>query len=885
MSAENNDQTNSSPAAPVYKPRLRVPGTAMPVAAAAATADPGGEEAGESGESGVHPPAGPQVTNAEFVASVIRNVPNEASAAVCSLTGVPNGEGGWPAQRADDIDRLCPPSRNNYLSRSSLVADEQGQFRARKKQFAALHFLLLDDVGSKVDWAKLEGFEPTWVIETSPGNSQVGIRLTDPLTDLAEAEALESAIVAAGLTDAGIKGIVGWARLPVAINGKEKHVQTDGSPFQCRLTAFNADVSYTPDELVDALGLILEPAKPGVRPPTGLSIRSLQLEQGDDVYTPKPSESPVVSALKAHGLYKREIEPGKHDVTCPWVHEHTDALDTGAAYFEPSDQFPIGGFCCQHSHRDNYHVGKLLDHLGVSGDDARWKARIRLVPGEINRVIDAAERVLALRGAHFQSGDLIVSIATDAATGDISMVPVSEQALTKELSAAADWEKFDGRTRKWMRCDPPARHVNMLHRAQTLQYLPHLTGLARQPYFRADGHLVTESGYDAISQRFAAFDPGEFALPEPTREAAEAALELLNGVLEEFRFATEGDKAAAISAFLTAVTRTSLDLAPAYHFTAPTMGSGKSYACSIIAAFAGPSDSLKVSFPTTSEEATKSIQSLLLQAPSSIEFDDMSEDWKPHGVINRMLTSTTITDRILGVSRVATVSTRTLLLASGNNVGPVRDLLRRVVTVRLDARCASPATIEYRGRPLERVRRERGRFVAAVLTIILAWEKAGRIKADVPSIASYGGQWADYCRHPLIWLGLDDPAAGLLEQIRRDPGSDALSEFLVEWRKAFGSEAITIRRALDFCQTSEGEDLREAISDLPVIERDTINRHKLGWYLKKNVDRIVEGLQLKRASTSERTAWRVLEAPGYDAPLPALPVSPGPVRETRDQFD
>jgi hypothetical protein len=31
------------------------------------------------------------------------------------------------------------------------------------------------------------------------------------------------------------------------------------------------------------------------------------------------AENPVVTAFKECGLYKREVEPGKHEVTCPWL--------------------------------------------------------------------------------------------------------------------------------------------------------------------------------------------------------------------------------------------------------------------------------------------------------------------------------------------------------------------------------------------------------------------------------------------------------------------------------------------------------------------------------------------------------------------------------------
>src|SRR5262249_56391498 len=99
---------------------------------------------------------------------------------------------------------------------------------------------------------------------------------------------------------------------------------------------------------------------------------------------------------------------------------------------------------------------------------------------------------------------------------------------------------------------------------------------------------------------------------------------------------------------------------------------------------------------------------VVVASPAWVEFDDMDTDWIPHGTIKRMLTAEAITDRILGVSKTATVSTRTLFLGSGNNVGPIRDLLQRVLTIHLDPRCATPATMTYKGSPVDKVRQCRG---------------------------------------------------------------------------------------------------------------------------------------------------------------------------------
>lgn len=819
---------------------------------------------GEAGEGGVL-----SVTNASFINAVFPSIPEHAFAAICSKAGDPS-IGGWTAFRCDDNADKLLSSHNNFFNCSSFYPGEDGSFRAIKGKFAACHILMLDDIGTKVPLEILDEFKFSWLIETSPGNHQAGIILSEPILNGDVAVRLLNAIISAGLCDAGATGpLTRWARLPVGINGKPKHADDKGVAFECRLVSWNPELRYTPQEIVDGLQLELAPAGRPKRETKRDNDSLNPSNEADDVLTPKAAENPVVSALKARGLYKSPLGSGRHDMTCPWVQEHTDGADTGAAYFEPDELYPLGGFCCQHSHRERFHIRQLLEFLGVRNAEARHKPVIRIVAGDLHRVVDAAEKELANRGRYYQSGGLIVSVTTDPTTGDPSIVPTSAPALTRELSVAASWEKYDGRAEDWVRCDPPTRHAAILYDAQSFRHLPPLAGVVRQPYFReSDGELITQAGYDKTSQRFGVFDPRQFVISEPTFEAAQAALALLEELLTEFHFVAATDKAAALSAIFTAVVRPSLAYAPGYHIKAPVMGTGKSYLCDLIGAFAGPGGNAKVSYPKTSDEATKVILSLLLTGTAVIEFDDMDMDWLPHGTINRMLTADKITDRILGVSKTATVSTRTLILGSGNNVGPIRDLLRRVITIHLDPRCATPATLSYKGKPVDKIRKNRGIYVAAVLTIILAWRAAGSPKADVENIATFGGAWADYCRHPLMWLGLADPATALLEQVKHDPDGEALAGLLVEWHKEFGSIPTPVRKVLKVAQAKKSN-LLDAIREFPIEEKGEINASKFGWILKKNADRVVNGYKIEASKADGRGAWKVVVI--TPPPSPALP--------------
>ena len=824
------------------------------------------QQSGEAGEGGVA--SGINLTNAEFVAAIFRDVPEGASVAVCTKSGDPTA-GGWTAQRAERVVEGLSKGNNNYVACSSIYSGADGSFKATKSQAAVCHYLLLDDLNQEA-LGKLSAIKLSWLTATSPNNYQGGIAFFKPLEDKDWAERILRAIIEKGLSDPGAtSAATRWGRLPNGINGKAKYASEAGAPFECRLIEWNPDARYTPDQVVALLDLTLPPAGK----PKAL-LKSRAVSHPDEVLTLKANENPVITALRQRDLYKKQIEQGKHEVTCPRVYEHTGAVDNGTVYFEPDESHALGGFRCQHSHGDTYRIRQVLQDLGVTEAAARHQTVVQVASGQFHQVVQAMEHVLATQGRYYASGGLIASVNVDPANGNPTIAPTSIHTVMRELSKLARWEQYDKRSGDVYVIDPPQKHVSNLFDAGTFDHLLPLLGVARQPYFRfEDGVLILEPGYDSISRRFGAFDPQQFKIPVPTRESAELAMAMIEDVLSEFHFVSPADKSAALAAIFTAVVRASIKYAPGFHVRAPVIGSGKSFLCESIGLFASAGGNAKVSYPVKSEEATKVILSLLLTGPAVIEFDDMDTDWIPHGVINRMFTADKITDRILGYSKTATVSTQCLFLGSGNNVGPTRDLMRRVLIINVDPRCATPATMKYKSDPVAKVRANRGAYVAAVLTVVAAWRAAGSPRTDIASIASYGGEWTEYCRRPLVWMGYPDPATSLIEQIQNDPDAEALGRLLKEWRKAFGSAPTTVRKAV--AGAGMNEDLLDAMKEFPVNDRGDIDRNKLGWFLRRNANRIVGGLEFERTDADGRAAWRVVGKGATAAPAsPALPVSP-----------
>lgn len=791
------------------------------------------------------------ITNDDFLRAVFGVPGPEASPVVTSFKGDPNKQKGWPARQWVPGQAFGSNDANNYFSLASFRPDDAGQYRRRKENFAALHAVMLDDVGGKVPVDRLT-LPPSWQIETSPGNFQWGYLLREPLADPAAADRLVAAIIEAGLTDPGAGGPQARnARLPVAVNGKH------APPFPCRLVEWAPTRKYSPDEIY--AGLQIEPLLPVRLQPKGAKLKATR-DDDDPVLIPRPGENTVLVALRERGLYKQPLGSNTHDMTCPWVREHTGGIDSGTAYFEPGDSWPIGGFKCQHGHCAGRRIRDLLAYLDVEINAARMKPTIRVAQGEIHRIVDAAECELAKGGRHYQRGGLIVTVQTDPGTLETKIQDITQQALVRALAGVALWVRFDERSKLWARIDPPARHAGVLFDSTEYPHLPVLFGLARQPYLRADGSLVAAPDFDTATGMFGVFNAREFKVPDkPTRADAEAALVVLKELLTEFCFATDSDKAATLAAMLTAVLRPSLPHAPMFHVRAHMVGSGKSYLCELISAFASAQRGAPSTFPGDDDECRKLLLAELLRAPAVIEFDNLTSDLLPHKSLCTALTSEHMTGRILGVSKTATVSTRTLFLSSGNNVDPIHDMTRRCLTIRLAPLCETPAVRSFSRPELVReVLRDRGRYVSAALTIVRAWIVAGRFKLDCKPLAGFG-DWSDLCRQPLLWLGCADPAAIIFETIATDPDRQLLSRFLHAWHVAFGQVEVRVNDLVKRAETfgDENTELREVLQEI-AEERGAINRRKLGWWIKRHAGRPVDGRRIVPGLGGQTAArWRV----------------------------
>lgn len=203
-------------------------------------------------------------------------------------------------------------------------------------------FLMLDDVGTK---SKTPPLEPTWKVETSPGNFQWGytFRLDDQPAK-GEFSAAVKAIAAAGYTDPGATNATRLFRIPGSINFKKGR-----GNFVTRLIELHPEREFTLAEICAAMGVT-----PGPNDSEYVGI-DLADTGGDDVF----------AWLGGQGLvYSRPNGQGWAGIHCPNGGEHSDG--NPEARYHPATR----GFCCWHGHCTELNSRTFLDWVAQQGGPA-----------------------------------------------------------------------------------------------------------------------------------------------------------------------------------------------------------------------------------------------------------------------------------------------------------------------------------------------------------------------------------------------------------------------------------------------------------------------------------------------------------------------------------
>ncbi len=500
---------------------------------------------------------------------------------------------------------------------------------------------------------------------------------------------------------------------------------------------------------------------------------------------------------------------------------------------------------------------------GAAGSTAAsvQRRKITIVTGDEYQAVTDAERALIDGGAEiYQRGlRLVRPITVDALAADGKhtkvgqLLPLNSDFALDILSGYTAWFRWSPSKGTESRISPPFEIAKMLLARSGYWRFPRVSGVIMTPTLRPDGSLLIRPGYDESTGLLLMNPP---PLPpismEPTKDEAIAALTLLKSLLVDFPFVDESSHSVALSTLITPVVRIACGTAPAHAGTAPAAGTGKSYLYNIATAICIGDRCPTMTVARSESETEKRLGSAIIAGQPIISLDNVDVPLSG-AFLCQAISEKMVQVRKLGFSEQLTYPNNWVVFINGNNLELRGDLTRRVLMAEVDADVERPELRTFSGNPFERVLADRGRFIAAALTIVLAYRAAGSPDRLAP-LASFE-VWSDLVRSALVWLDEADPVRTMEKVRAKDSELRTMRQIIVGMSKQFGLgekngkfsheiiQAVMSPEAILNSKPSEPNMLREGLR--AVAGHREITSLILGVWLSSKVNRVVDGLRLR----------------------------------------
>jgi hypothetical protein len=470
--------------------------------------------------------------------------------------------------------------------------------------------------------------------------------------------------------------------------------------------------------------------------------------------------------------------------------------------------------------------------------------------------------------------------------GRLTLEPLNDAALRGVLARVADW--FIIRSLKSgdeEEAPPPLEVVKDLNNLPEWPGIPTIEGIIECPAFAAGGAMLDTPGWNAAARLWYQPAPGLAVPPVPERptpeDVANARELLLTDLLGDFPFTDQASKANALAALLLPFVRPLIDgPTPLHLIHAPEVGTGKGLLIEVIAVMATGRAAKPMAESRDEDEWRKRITAALIEGGPLIFFDNLHRDLNS-AALAAVLTARTWVDRLLGFSKTVALPVRCVWLAAGNNVKMSREIIRRTVGVRLDARTDTPwERADFRHSDLPAwVRQDRGRLIAAALTLVRAWVAAGR-PSGTKTLGSYE-EWAKSMGGILDVAGVPD----LLDNAQefREVAADDADEwdaFVAAWWQEHQERPVGVNVLIGLAVRNQ------LLDSILGDDGDRSQCVRLGKALGKMTDSCFGQNRLERSGKdhSARQLYRLRQvptAPPVAEPAPAVPPAPPPTVPAR----
>jgi hypothetical protein len=485
---------------------------------------------------------------------------------------------------------------------------------------------------------------------------------------------------------------------------------------------------------------------------------------------------------------------------------------------------------------------------------------LHVVAGELPSVVDQAEAILIKSDRDlYEYGDQIVRpalapfrIADNRETIGLRLVPVRLHHTIERFTRAIDFRKYSRTRKAWEPTDCPEPIAKAYLERMGAWRLPKLAALTCCPMLLADGRIVDRPGFDRVSGIL--FDPQGVKFPpvpqQPSKQDAEKALLFVKELVVEFPFDSDASRSVFLSALLTSVSRLAFDFAPLHAFDAPLAGTGKSKLVDCIIIVLTGHECAVISQGDDETEFEKRLGAELIEGVQHISVNNCEA---PLGgqLLCQILSQPYLKVRVLGLSKSVLIGNCMLIFATGNNLTFFGDMLRRALKARLDAGVERPELRTFaRPDPVLVLKRNRGPYASALLTVLRAYIAAGR-PCQADPLGGFEG-WSRLPRSALIWLGEADPVTTIELARAEDPTRQRLEAVITQWRKVLDDESIATREVIakacgfDLAPIPSNPnhiayhhpDFRNALLDV-AGERGRVSPGRLGNWLGANKYKVV----------------------------------------------
>jgi len=371
---------------------------------------------------------------------------------------------------------------------------------------------------------------------------------------------------------------------------------------------------------------------------------------------------------------------------------------------------------------------------------------------------------------------------------------MSEAALKNVLDKVAYWYRLDRNDNEKSAFPVTECVKGML--AEGTPPVPRLTRIVQAPVFGKDGTLLTSPGYHEKAETWYYKTCDIPEVPEkPSRNDIERAKELLLGdLLVDFPFDDESSKAYTLAAMLQPFVRAMIDGPTPLHVIDAKSGSGtgKSLLADMIVAPALGRPAPAMAEGRDGDEWRKRITAKLTTGSQFVIIDNINRRLDT-GELAAAITSTTWEDRLLGSTRMIQLPVECCWIATGNAVKMSREIARRIVKIKLDAKRDDPWMRSgfKHSNIREWANRNRGLLVWACLVLGQAW-----ISAGMPLGKQTLGMFESWTK---VMGGLFDVVGigGFLENLMEiyaevDEETSMWREFIAAWGDKYGGASVSV---------------------------------------------------------------------------------------------